>query len=264
MHTSVTPRFSRLGQHGQPELRALAAVTGPQPEDVAFPGHGDADDDVDRLVADLAIADLDHDRVDEDHRVDRVEGPVGPGRHLLDHLVGDLGDCLLRHRGAVHLREVGRDLPGGQPPGGERQHDLVDPVQPALALLHDLRRERRIDVTRDVDLDRADLGQQRLRADPVAGVGMVPPDRVVLVIAQMLGHLFLERSLEDLLGELAQQPVRAHQVDALRPGPRDQLLGHALLIQLGRLLLLRCCHVVQRVSHGLVPLGSDQPVPPFS
>ena len=31
------------------------------------------------------------DRVDEDHRVDRVQGPVGPFGHLLHDLMGDLG-----------------------------------------------------------------------------------------------------------------------------------------------------------------------------
>jgi hypothetical protein len=135
-----------------------------------------------------------------------------------------------------------------------------------LPLLHHLRLKRRVDVTGHVDLDRADLGQHRLRPHPVAGVGVVPADRIVLVVAQMLGHLFLERSLQDPLRELAQQPVPAHQVDTPGLGLRDQLLSHALLIQhrLGRLLLLCCCHVVQRVSHGLAPLGSDQPVPPFS
>ena len=85
----------QLGQHLQPELRALAAVAGPQAEDVAFPVHGDPDDHIDRLVPDLPVADLDHDRVDEDHRIDRVQGPVAPVGHLLDHLVGDLGDRLL-------------------------------------------------------------------------------------------------------------------------------------------------------------------------
>src|SRR4051812_22925323 len=76
MHTSATPRFSRLGQDLQPELGAPPAVAGPQAEDVAFPGHGDPDDHVDRLVPDLPVADLDHDRVDEDHRIHpAVKGP---------------------------------------------------------------------------------------------------------------------------------------------------------------------------------------------
>src|SRR4029079_179553 len=85
----------QLGEHSQPELGSLAAVAGPQTQDVAFPGHGDPDDHIDGLVADLPVTDLHHDRVDEDHRVDRVEGPVAPGGHLLDHLVGDLRNRVL-------------------------------------------------------------------------------------------------------------------------------------------------------------------------
>jgi hypothetical protein len=44
------------------------------------------------------------------------------------------------------------------------------------------------------------------------------------------------------------------------PWPDQELLSQPRLVN----LLLVCCHVVQRVSHGLTPLGSDQPVPPFS
>lgn len=51
----IADRVLDLGQHLQPELRALAAITGPQPEDVTFTGDGDTDDHVDRPVGDLAI-----------------------------------------------------------------------------------------------------------------------------------------------------------------------------------------------------------------
>jgi hypothetical protein len=54
----------------QPVLGALAAVTGPQPEDVAGAIDGDRQRDVDRPVGDLAVADLHVDGVQEDDRVD--------------------------------------------------------------------------------------------------------------------------------------------------------------------------------------------------
>ena len=153
---------------------------------------------------------------------------------------------------------VGRNLSGRQIPRGGRQHDLVDPGQPPLPLLHDLRLEARVGVARHVDLDWADLGQHRLRPHSVAGVAGVSAHWVVLVIAQMLRHLLLERGLEHLFRQPGQQPVRTDQVDALGAGLLHQLLSHALLIQyrLHRLLLL-CCHVVNRVSHDLSPLGSQ-------
>jgi hypothetical protein len=155
---------------------------------------------------------------------------------------------------------VGRDLPGRQPAGGQGQHDLIDPDQPTLPLLHDLRIEARVGVPGDVDLDRADLGQHRLGPDPVTGVAAVPADRIVLVVTEMPGHLLLERGLQHPLGQLVQQPLRADQLDSLFLGLRQKLLGQLLLVD----LLVRCCHRLQRVSHGLSPLGSDQPVPPFS
>ena len=266
MHTSWTPRFfnsvSTCSQNCW-NLGALAAVAGPQAEDVAFPAHRHPDDDVDRFVADLAVADLDHQRVDEDHRIHRVQRPVAPLGHLLDHLVGDLRDGLLAHRGAVDLGEVRRDLPGGQPARGQRQHDLVDPGQPPLPLLHDLRLERCVGVAGHLDLHRTDLGQHRLRPGPVAGVAAVPADRIVLVVAEMVGHLLLERGLQHPFRELVQQPVRADQLHPLLLGLRQQLLAPAAAGPAPPRQLLVCCHVVQRVSHGLSPLGSDQPVPPF-
>jgi hypothetical protein len=65
-HAAVT----QIGEHAHPELRTLAAGAGPQPEDVALAVEADPDRGVDRPVGDLPIADLDHDRIDEDRRVD--------------------------------------------------------------------------------------------------------------------------------------------------------------------------------------------------
>ena len=116
-------------------------MPGPQPEDVAFAVQADTDRGVDGPVGDLPVADLDHDRVDEDRGVDLIEWPHRPVLHLLEHLVGDPADRLLAHRGAVDLSEVRSDLPGGQALGIQRQHDLIDPAQPPLPLLDDLRLE---------------------------------------------------------------------------------------------------------------------------
>ena len=105
-----------VGEHVHPELRALpAAGAGPQAQDVAAAGQVDPDRGVERLVADLPVADLDYDRVDEDRRVHRLQRPGGPGLHVLDDLVGDPRDGVLRDLRPVHLGEVRGDLPGGKP-----------------------------------------------------------------------------------------------------------------------------------------------------
>ena len=103
-------------------------------------------------------------------------------------------------------------LAGGQAAGGQRQHDLVDPVQAALALAHDLRLEAGVAVARDFDLDRADLGEHGLGAGAVAGVPAVAPGRVVAVIAQVLAQLGLQGGLEHRLGQPGEQPVRADEL----------------------------------------------------
>jgi len=58
-----------LGEHGQPELGALTALAGPQPEDVALTSTRHAHGHTDRPVGDLTVADLDEDRFDEHHRI---------------------------------------------------------------------------------------------------------------------------------------------------------------------------------------------------
>ena len=85
----------QVRQHAHPELGALPAGPGPQAQDVLLTSEGDADGSVDRPVGDLPVPHLDHDRVDEDGRVDLIERTLLPGLHLLDHLVGDPADGLL-------------------------------------------------------------------------------------------------------------------------------------------------------------------------
>ena len=54
------------GDQAHLELRALTAtISGPQTEHVAVPGQVDPDRGVERLVADLPVADLEVDRVDQ-------------------------------------------------------------------------------------------------------------------------------------------------------------------------------------------------------
>jgi hypothetical protein len=90
---------------------------------------------------------------------------------------------------------------------------------------------------------------------------------MMLVVTEMIAHLSLQCGLQHPLGQLAEQPIRADQLDAFLPSLGHQLLGHTLLIE-SRLdrLLPSCfgCHVVDRVSHGLTlmmksvdPTGRD-------
>ena len=98
-----------------------------------------------------------------------------------------------------------------------RGKDLLDPVQSALPLLHDLRLEGPITVSWDLDLNvPARLGQHRFRARPVPHVRALTILRVpVLLVTEMLGELLVQSRLEHVLREELQQPVRARQRQAL-------------------------------------------------
>jgi hypothetical protein len=53
-------------------------------------------------------------------------------------------------------------------------------------------------------------------------------------VAEMVGELALKGALQDQLGHLLQQPIRADQADALRAGPLDQVRGELLVHRIHR------------------------------
>ena len=133
-------------------------------------------------------------------------------------------DRLLAHRCAVDLGEVRTDLPGRQTLGIQRQHDLIDTVQPPLPFAHDLRLERAGTISRRLDLDRAAvLGEHRLGSSAVADVARPGAGRVVLLITQVLGHLLVQSRLDHRLRQQLEQTVPPGQRQALLLGQPDQL-----------------------------------------
>jgi hypothetical protein len=152
------------------------------------------------------------------------------------------GDGVPADRGAVHLSEVCGDLPGGQPARSQRQHDLIDTIQTALTLAHNGRRETALPVAGHLDVHRPDLGDHRLGAGAIARVTAVATHRVVLVIAQVLGHLRLQRGLEHRLGQPSQQATLANQLHTFGAGLLHEFLRELLLINLSR-------HGLDRLGH---------------
>jgi hypothetical protein len=161
--------------------------------------------------------------------VDRIEGPVLPVGHALHHLVGDRGDGGLGDLGPVDLCQVGGDLAVGQALRGQRQHHLIDAGQAPLPLLDDLRLEGAGHVPRDTDLGRAHVGEYGLGPVPVAAVPRAFAGRIVLVMAEVIGHLPVQGRLQDPLGQLLQQPALAGQLQPLGAGPVHQHL-HQLVV----------------------------------
>lgn len=76
--------------------------------------------------------------------------------------------------------------------------------------------ERHRPIPRHVDLDLAGgVGQHRLGSSAGADIARPRTGRVMLFIAEVLGHLFVERSLEHRFGELFERPIRPGQRQAV-------------------------------------------------
>jgi len=85
----------------------------------------------------------------------------------------------------------------------------------------------------------------------------------MFLVSEVLGHLLAERGLQDRLGRLLEQPVRAGQRQALLLGQPDQLDGGVLLGRrlglLPRGQIVQCRVVTARCSRpGTTPGGSGR------
>ena len=151
-----------FGAHASPEGGALVGLH-PDPQDVLDALHVDSDGDVGRLVGHPpAVADLDTDRVEVDHRVELLQRATLPLQDGVGDGVGDVADRprdQLCPQGGV---QVVADLAHRHPAGVQADDHAVQPVHAPLALAHQAGRERAGAVAGDLDLERAHLGVHRL------------------------------------------------------------------------------------------------------
>jgi hypothetical protein len=175
----------------------------------------------------LAVADLHDQAVEVDDRVDGLQRPGLPRLGVLEHAVGDLGDQVRRDFGTVDLGQMALDLADRQAARVERDHLLVEADPARLALADDLGLEGSLAVPRRADPDRALVGQHGLRGLAVAGVARPARGRLTRRIAQVLGQLGLQRTLDQPPRELAEQPVRARDLLG-PPGAGEQLVDQLI------------------------------------
>lgn len=98
----------------------------------------------------------------------------------------------------------------------------------------------------------AEMGGDSLRPGAITHVRRLPLGRgLVRLEAQVLGHLLIQRGLEDCLGELLEQPIRTGQGQSLLLGHPDQLRRRQLL---GRRFGLLLRHGIKCRHHGTFPL----------
>ena len=88
-------------EDGEPELGSFGLLP-PDAERLAVALDGDPDGEIAGAGADRAVlADLDHQRVEVDDRVDRLQRPGAPGLDVFEHGVGDAADRVPADLGAI-------------------------------------------------------------------------------------------------------------------------------------------------------------------
>ena len=110
--------------------------------------------------------------------------------------------------------------------GVEAEDPVIQAGQPGLALADQLRLKAAVAVARRLDLDRPELGLDRLGRRAVAAIARAAGRRLPGRIAQVLGQLGAQRRLEHPPGELGHQPARPG--DLLRRQTRQRVLQRVL------------------------------------
>jgi hypothetical protein len=193
----------------------------------------DAHGDVSGLVADLvAVPDLHDQGVEVDDRVDLLQRPGLPGLDLLGDRVGDLGDRLVRQVGADRAGEVVLDVPHRHPARVQRDDDLVEPSRPPDPLGDQARLEGAGPVPRGRQSHVSDLGRQRLGHGAVTAIGAPPARRVALLVAEVLGQLGGQATLEHSLDHLGQESTLAGELQAAAVDLGHQVIEQASINQL--------------------------------
>ena len=173
-----------------------------------------------------SIADLDVDRVQEHHRVERLQRAVLPGGDFVQDRVGDVGDGLVRQLHPQGPREVVLDLPDGHSAGVQRDDLVLQPAEPAGALRDELGGERALPIAGLIQLHRADLGGHGLARSAIAVVSV--PATGVGIAAQMLGQLGAHAPLKDGLEHLVQKAVLASQLQPSRTGLGEYVINQRI------------------------------------
>jgi hypothetical protein len=237
MRMSGDAAVAQVGRHRAPEAGALPGGRGmavgpgqPDAQHVLVAVGVDAGRQVGGLVRhDVVVADLDHDRVQEHHGIDRVQGPGLPGPHFLHHRLGDPRDGLGGQDGPVDLLEVVDDVPGAHAVRVQADDHVIQAAgDPPGPLGHQHRLEAAGPVAGHRDADRPDTGLHGLGDGPVPGVPRVMPGPLMRLVPRVRGHLGLQRPLQH----------RPHQLPGHRPlAGQPQLPG--LVLRPGQQLVQR-------------------------
>jgi hypothetical protein len=168
MKMSFTPRLRNSVSTLQPELGALVGAR-PQPQNILVAFQIDAYGHVHGAVLHPPfVPHLDHQRIQKQDRIQRLQRAALPLLQFLDHRIGDCGNQRRRHFRAIDLLQMALDLACRHAPRVQRQDLGVETREAALVRSHDLGRERAITVARHFDLRFPEIALQLLTAGTVA------------------------------------------------------------------------------------------------
>src|SRR3954471_13862051 len=203
----------QLVHHPQPELGTLGLLD-PEPEHLLCAVRPDPERDVHRLVADRPlVAHLDPDRVEKDHRVERLERAVLPFGHLVQHRVCHRADQVGRDLKAVELAQVPLDIAGAHAAGVHRHELVVEAREAALVLGDELRVEGRQPVARDLQIELGGVGEHALGTVAIPTIG-APVRLAGLEVVVQFG---VQRTLRQGLLEPVQQAAVGQGGPGIRP-----------------------------------------------
>ena len=156
--TSVTPRFLSSVMTPSQNLAPSSPLPSHRPNTCLRPststGHGDIDGPVHHH---MIGTDFDHDRIQIEDRIHRIQRPLLPGTEFGHNGVGDLGDQLSRDLYPVDLLQVGPGVTGRHPPRHQRDDQLVEPPKTALMFRDQLRFERGVAISGHLHAHRAGI-----------------------------------------------------------------------------------------------------------
>jgi site-specific DNA recombinase len=123
-----------LVHHPQPELRAFGLLD-PQAQDLLGAVRSHPEREVDGLVAHRAfVAHLDPDGVEENQRIECLQGPVLPFGNLVKNGIGHGADEVGRDLDPIEIAQVTLDLPHAHPTSVHRDDLAIEAREAALVL----------------------------------------------------------------------------------------------------------------------------------
>ncbi|SIT18987.1 hypothetical protein SAMN05421759_1382 [Roseivivax lentus] len=204
----------QLVHHREPEFGAFV-LRDPQAQNFTLAIACDAERDIHGLVLHrpaVGTADLHPQRVEDHDWIYPLQRPALPFPDLIQNSVGDTADQVGRDLQAIEIEQMGLDVADRQPDRVEPDDLVIHPVDPGLALLHQLRLEAAVPVTGDRHRQFPVLSLENLGRCAVAAIGLAERRALALFIAKMRGQFGTQHPFHELDLQFFHEPSIAEQI----------------------------------------------------